>query len=69
MPEEIWMEVHDTIQEAVTKTIPKRKKCKKTKWLSKEVLQIAKKRRKQKARRKGKIYSSECRAPKNRKER
>ena len=69
MPEEIWMEVHDTIQEAVTKTIPKRKKCKKTKWLSKEVLQIAKKRRKQKARRKGKIYPSESRVPKDSKER
>ena len=51
------------------KTISKRKKCKKTKWLSKEVLQIAKKRRKQKARRKGKIYPSESRVPKNNKER
>ena len=35
------MEVHDTVQEAVTKTIPKKKKCRKTKWLSEEVLQIA----------------------------
>ena len=38
------MEVHDTIQEAVIKTIPKKKKCKKTKWLSEEALQIAEKR-------------------------
>ena len=39
------MEVHDTVQEAVTKTIPKKKKCKKAKWLSEEALQIAEKRR------------------------
>ena len=39
------MEVHNVIQEAVTKTIPKKKKCKKTKWLSKEALQIAKEKR------------------------
>ena len=39
------MEVHDFVQEAVIKTIPKKKKCKKTKWLSKEALQIAEKRR------------------------
>ena len=45
MPEELWTEVHDIIQEAVIKTIPKKKKCKKTKWLSEEVLQIAEKRR------------------------
>ena len=45
MPEELWMEVHDTVQEAVVKTIPKKKKCKKAKWLSGEVLQIAVKRR------------------------
>ena len=43
MPEELWMEVPDTVQEAVIKTIPKKKKCKKTKWLSKEALQIAEK--------------------------
>ena len=41
MPEELWMEVHDTVQEAVVKTIPKNKKCKKAKWLSEEALQIA----------------------------
>ena len=45
VPDELWMEVHDTIQEAVIKTIPKKKKCKKTKWLSEEALQIAEKRR------------------------
>ena len=44
VPEEIWMEVCDTVQEAVTKTIPKKKKCKKAKGLSKETLQIVEKR-------------------------
>ena len=38
MPEELWMEVHDIVQEAVIQTIPKKKKCKKAKWLSKEAL-------------------------------
>ena len=42
---ELWMEVHDIVQEAVIKTIPKKKKCKKAKWLSEEALQIAEKRR------------------------
>ena len=46
---ELWMEVHDIVEEAVIKTIPKKKKCKKAKWLSEEALQIAEKRRKQKA--------------------
>ena len=45
VPEELWMEVHDTVQEAVIKTIPKKKKCKKAKWFSEEALQIAEKRR------------------------
>ena len=45
MPEELWMEVHDIVQEAGIKTIPKRKKCKKPKWLSEETLQMAEKRR------------------------
>ena len=45
MPEEIWTEVCHIVQEAVTKTIPKKKKCKKAKWLSDEALQIAEKRR------------------------
>ena len=45
VPEELWTEVHDIVQKAVIKTIPKRKKCKKAKWLSVEALQIAEKRR------------------------
>ena len=45
MPDELWMEVHDTVQEAGIKTIPKKKKCKKAKWLSEKALQIAEKRR------------------------
>ena len=45
MPEDLWMEVCDIVQEAVIKTIPKKKKCKKAKWLSEEALQIAEKRR------------------------
>ena len=45
VPEELWIEVHDIVQEAVIKTIPKKKKCKKAKWLSEEALQIAVKRR------------------------
>ena len=46
MPEEIWTEVHDIAEEAVIKTIPKKKKCKKAKWLSEEALQIAEKKEK-----------------------
>ena len=45
VPEELWTEVHNIVQEAVTKTIQKKKKCKKAKWLSEEALQIAEKRR------------------------
>ena len=45
MPEELWTEVHDIVQEEVIKTIPKKKKCKKAKWFSEEALQIAEKRR------------------------
>ena len=45
MPEELWTEVCDTVLEAVINTIPKRKKCKKAKWLSEEALQIVEKRR------------------------
>ena len=48
VPEELWMEIPDIVQEAVIKTIPKKKKCKKAKWLSEEGLQIAVKRRKAK---------------------
>ena len=45
VPEELWLEVCDTVQEAGIKTIPKQKKCRKAKWLSEEPLQIAEKRR------------------------
>ena len=51
VPEELWMEVHDIVQEAGIKTIPKKKKCKKAKWLSAEALQIAVKRREVKGKR------------------
>ena len=67
MPKELRAEVHDIVQEAVIKIIPKEKKLKKAKWLSEEALQIAEKRSKRQ-RRKGKIYPSECRVPKNSKE-
>ena len=59
MPEEVWMEVPNTVQEVVTKTTPKKKKCKKAKWLSVEALQIAKKRSKRQGQ-KRKIYPTEC---------
>ena len=49
MPDELWMEVHDTVQETGIKTIPMEKKCKKAKWLSEEALQIAVKRREAKS--------------------
>ena len=56
VPEELWTKVHNIVQEAVIKTIPKKKKCKKAKWLSEEALQTAEKRREGKRqRRKGKI--------------
>ena len=49
MPDELWMEVRDTVQETGIKTIPKKKKCKKAKWLSGEALQIAVKRKETKS--------------------
>ena len=56
VPEELWAEVCDIVQEAVIKTIPSKKKCKKAKWLSEEALQIAeKKEEKRRQRRKRKI--------------
>ena len=45
VPEELWTEVHNTVQEALTKIIPKKKKCRKAKWLSEEALQISEERR------------------------
>ena len=57
MPDELWMEVHDIVQEAGIKTIPKKKKCKKAKWLSEEALQIAVKRREAKSKGEKERYS------------
>ena len=56
MPEELWTEVRDIVQEAVIKTSPKKKKCKKAKWLSEEALQIAVKRREEKSKGEKKRY-------------
>ena len=55
MPEELWTEVHNIVQEAVIKTVPKKKKCKKAKWLSEESLQIAEKTGEKKTKEKGKV--------------
>ena len=68
VPEELRTEVHNIVQEVVIKTILKKQKCKKAEWLSEEALQIAEKRSKRQ-RRKGKIYPSEFRIPRNSKER
>ena len=57
MPEELWMEVHDIIQQAVIKTNSKKKKCKKTKWLSEEALQTSEKRREAKGKREKERYT------------
>ena len=65
VPEELWTEVHNTVQEAAIKTILKKKKWKKAKWLSKEALQKAEKWKEAKGKEKRKIYPSECRVPKN----
>ena len=70
VPDELWTEVCDIVQEAGIKTIPKKKKCSKAKWLSEEVLQIAERRREAKGKgEQKKIHPSECRVPKNSKER
>ena len=57
MPDELWMEVHDIVQETGIKTIPMEKKCKKAKWLSEEALQIAVKRREAKGKGEKEIYT------------
>ena len=57
VPDELWNEVGDTVQETGIKTIPKKKKCKKAKWLSEEGLQIAVKRREAKSKREKKRYT------------
>ena len=71
VPEELWTEIHDIVQDAGIETIPKKKKCKKAKWLSEEALQIAEKRREAKG--KGEeeryTYPSACRVPKDSKKR
>ena len=69
VPEKLWTEVHDIVQEAGIKPIPKKKKCKKPKWLSEEALQIALKRREVKGKGEKKTYPFECWVPKNSKER
>ena len=69
MPDELWTEVCDIVQETGIKTIPMEKKCRKAKWQSGEALQIAVKRREVKSKGEGKIYPFEYRVPKNSKER
>ena len=68
VPEELWTEICDIIQETGIKTILKKKKCKNAKWLPEKALQISEKRC-NRQKRKGKIYPFECRVPKNSKER
>ena len=67
MPEELWTEACNTVHEAVIKTIPKKKKYKKAKWLAEEALKITMKRREVKG--KEGIHPFECRVPENSKER
>ena len=57
MPDELWMEVHDIVQETRIKTIPMKKKCKKAKWLPEEALQIAVKRKEAKSKREKERYT------------
>ena len=66
VPEELWTEVCDIVEEEVIKNIPKKKKCKKAKWLSDEALQITEKRKEAKGKREKERYTHfECRVPKN----
>ena len=69
VPDELWNEVRDTVQETGIKNIPMEKKCKKAKQLSEEALPTAEKRKEVKGKEKGKIYSFECRVLKNSKKR
>ena len=69
MPEELWTKVCDIVQEAVIKTIPNKKKCKKAKWLSEEALQIVEERREAKGKGEMKKYTHLNAEPKNSKER
>ena len=69
VPDELWNEVHDIVQERGIKTVPMENKFKKAKWLSGEDLQIAVKRREAKSKREKEKKASECRVPKNSKKR
>ena len=70
VPDELWNEVHDSVQETGIKTIPKKKKCKKQNGCLRGLTNSCEKnKREKKKRRKGKIYPFECRVPKNSKER
>ena len=69
VPDELRNEVRDTVQETGIKTIPMEKKCKKAKWLSREAIQIAVKRREAKSKGEKERYKHQCRVPKNSKER
>ena len=69
MPEELWKKVCNIVQEAVIKTIPKKKKCKKAKWLSEEPLEIAEKRENAKGKGEKERYTHLNVVPKNSKER
>ena len=69
VPDELWMEVHNSLKETEIKTIPKKKKCTKAKWLSEEALQIAVKRREAKSKGEKERYPFEGSIPKNSKER
>ena len=69
VPDELLMEVHDIVQETGIKTIPKKMKRKKTKWVFEEALQIAVKRKKAESKGEKERYPFECKVPKNSKER
>ena len=69
VPEELWTEVCNIVQEAMTKTIPKKKKCKRQSDCLRRIYRQLRKEGKQKARKKGKINPTECRIPEKSKER
>ena len=69
MPEELWMKVHNIVEKAMIKTIPKERKCKKAKWLSEEALQIVEERREAKGEGEMEKYTHLNAEPKNSKER
>ena len=69
VPEKLWTEVYDIVQEAGIKTIPKKKKCKKTKYCLRRAYKKLRKKRSERQRRKEKIFPINCSVPKNSKER